>query len=85
MQTAPWSWGWGLPWGLPCLSPASLQLSALCIPPQSWHSGARAVFPFWPSRTAGKRRGDPGLADAPIAEHDAEEMRGSCCNFHCPL
>lgn len=57
---------------------------------QSWHrhpSGAQAVFPSWPSRNSGGWRGDPGLADAPVAEHDAEEMRGHVaistapCNF----
>lgn len=72
---------------VPALSISAAQCP---VPPQSWHrhpSGAQAVFPSRPSRNSGGWRGDPGLADAPVAEHDAEEMRGHVaistapCNF----
>lgn len=60
MQTAPWSWGWGLPWGLPCLSPASLQLSALCIPPRAGTQVPGLCSPSGPSGLRGKGGGTPG-------------------------
>lgn len=67
VQMAPRSWGWGVPWGLPCLSQQCCT-SVPCGPPELalTPSGAQAVFPSRPSRTGGDGGGTSGWQMLPL-------------------